>query len=89
MHMLQILDAGVGSDAIPQFDKDFLSHFDPIQVGREHFLDLTRGNGPPRASHTECTHAGFEEMVATVIDFFNVAMKIKPRQILFIFFIKL
>ena len=24
----------------------------------------------PRASHTECTHAGFEEMVATVLDFY-------------------
>ena len=44
--MLPILDAGIGSDAIPQLDKDFLSHFDPIQLGREHFLDLTRGNGP-------------------------------------------
>ena len=84
MHMLPILDAGIGSDAIPQLDKDFLSHFDPIQLGREHFLDLTRGNGP-LVHRILNVHMPGSKKLWRLSSFFIVAMKIKPRKIMFIF----
>jgi hypothetical protein len=87
--MLPILDAGIGSDAIPQLDKDFLSHFDPIQLGREHFLDLTRGNGPLVHRILNVHMPGSKKWWRLSSVFFIVAMKIKPRKIMFIFFIKL